>query len=171
MGQTKLSKAVFFHHFKNKAALAKAVLDHWADNDDSHVIEFANRARNLAEDPFHEAMIFIKLFEEWLMALDAPTGGCMLASFSYESAQFDPSMQDYIKERLLVWMGLYRGIFERLVAFRKSQSPDVDGQSLTEMLATIFEGGLLLARALNDKTYLVRQLQHFRQYLTLLFNS
>ena len=38
---------------------------------------------------------------------------------------------------------------------------------MTEMLATIFEGGLLLGRALDDRHWLIRQLEQFRHYLQL----
>ncbi|MGI9308904.1 MAG: hypothetical protein ACR2P6_06565, partial [Gammaproteobacteria bacterium] len=86
--------------------------------------------------------------------------------FTYESEQFDPEMHEYVRERLRVWMDLYGGIFERL-ALSKITENNVIGQNLTEMLATIFEGGLLLGRALDDRYWLIRQLQQFRRYLQL----
>ena len=166
-----LSKGAFFHHFKGKEQLAFAVLERWADNDDQLIAEFAARAKALADDPLQEAVLFVKLFEEWLTNLDEPLGGCLLASFTYESARFDASMRDYIEQRLTGWMDIYRGIFERLVESRESKNGDVTGRSLTEFFATLIEGGLLLGRALGDRKYLVRQLQQFRLHLTLLFDG
>ena len=93
----------------------------------------------------------------------------MFASFTYQSAQFDTDMHDYIKERLGVWMGLFAEIFDRLSESYESKSLEITGSSLTEMMAAIFEGGLLLTRALDDKDYLRRQLQQFRVMLPLLF--
>jgi TetR/AcrR family transcriptional repressor of nem operon len=171
MNAAGLSKGAFFHHFKNKQELAFAVLGRWADRDDELVQEFATRANSLADNPLQEAIIFLKLLEEWLSGLDEPSGGCLFASFTYESQRFDPSMHEYIATRLRTWMGLYAGIFERLVATTEPQSPEVSGRSLTEMLASIIEGGLLLGRALDDRDYLVRQLGQFRQQLMLLFQS
>ena len=166
-----LSKGAFFHHFKAKEELAHAVLERWADNDDDLVREFVMRASALADDPLQEAILFIKLFEEWLSNLHEPLGGCLFASFTYESARFDTAMHDYIKDRLEVWMGLYQVIFDRLVDARESRVPDITGRSLTEMLATLFEGGLLLTRALEDRHYLIRQLRQYRMYLALLFQE
>jgi TetR/AcrR family transcriptional repressor of nem operon len=171
MAETQLSKGAFFHHFKNKAELAHAVLGQWADNDDDLVREFAGRAEALAENPLQEATIFIKLFEEWLSGLDAPLKGCLFASFTYESGQFQQDMHSYIHDRLHIWMGLYHGIFEKLVTTYPPKLEGVTAESLTEMLATMFEGGLLLNRALADDDFLVRQLRQFRQMLTLMFDD
>jgi TetR/AcrR family transcriptional repressor of nem operon len=169
MQATQLTKGAFFHHFKNKHELAHTVLTRWADNDDALVYEFTQRAADLADDPLQEAIIFIKLFEEWLSKLEQPSNGCLFASFTYESERFEPDMHDYICERLRAWMELYSGIFDRLAASRTAAAPDITGESLTEMVATIFEGALLLGRAFNDRLFLVRQLQQFRGYLQLAY--
>jgi TetR/AcrR family transcriptional repressor of nem operon len=169
MQATQLTKGAFFHHFSNKRELAHTVLTRWADNDDALVCEFAERAADLADDPLQEAIFFIKLFEEWLGKLEAPSNGCLFASFTYESERFDPDMHDYIRDRLRTWMGLYAGMFDRLAASREAAAPDITGDSLTEMLAALFEGGLLLGRALSDRLFLVRQLQQFRGYLQLAY--
>ena len=97
--------------------------------------------------------------------------GCLFASFTYESAGFAPKMHDYIRDRLSIWMEIYHDTFERLVAARQPVSPDITALSLTEMLATTFEGGVLLTRALDDPTYLVRQLAMFRLNLLLMFEE
>jgi TetR/AcrR family transcriptional repressor of nem operon len=167
MSATELTKGAFFHHFKNKHELAHTVLARWADNDDALVQELVDRAAMLASDPLQEAIIFIKLFEDWLGQLEQPSSGCLFASFTYESEQFDPEMHRYVRERLRIWMGLYQGIFERAAAHESAQANGVTGITLTEMLATIFEGGLLLGRALDDRHWLIRQLEQFRNYLQL----
>ena len=171
MNAADLTKGAFFHHFKGKDELAHAVLTRWADNDDDLVREFSARAESLAETPLQEAIIFIKLFEEWLTNLEEPLSGCLFASFTYESARFDPAMHEYIRDRLRIWMGLYAPIFDRLARSYDAKAPDVTGETITEMLATLFEGGLLLTRALGDRLYLVRQLESFRSYLTLLYGD
>jgi TetR/AcrR family transcriptional regulator, transcriptional repressor for nem operon len=166
-----LSKGAFFHHFKGKEQLGFAVLERWADADDDLIKKFVARANTLGEDPLQIAIIFIKLFEEWLTELEEPLGGCLLASFTYENARFDTSMRDYIEQRLTGWMAIYSGIFDNLAEKQTPKQPDVSAQGLTELLASIIEGGLLMARAMNDRNYLVRQLKQFRRHLVLLFEK
>ncbi len=169
MNAAELTKGAFFHHFRNKHDLAHTVLTRWADNDDALVGEFVARAHSLADDPLQEATIFIKLFEEWLSDQEQAPKGCLFASFTYESAQFEAGMHDYVKQRLEIWMELYAVIFERLAATKQNLNQP-SGRQLTEMLATTFEGGLLLGRALDDRHYLVRQLQQFRHYLQMAYS-
>ncbi len=171
MKATDLSKGAFFHHFKSKEELAYAVLEHWADGDDELVKTFVERAQTLADNPLQEATLLIKMFEEWLASLDKPLDGCLFASFTYESARFAPQMHDYIRDRLKIWMGLFEGTFERLVAAYKPVSDHVTAQSLTEMMATTFEGGVLLSRALDDPTFLSRQFAALRHNLQLMFDQ
>jgi TetR/AcrR family transcriptional repressor of nem operon len=170
MQATELTKGAFFHHFKNKHDLAHIVLSRWADRDDVLVAELLERANKLADSPLQEVTLFIKLFEEWLGKLEQPSNGCLFASFTYESEQFDPEMHEYVRARLKVWMGLYNPLFEQLALSQKT-SNNIIGQNLTEMLATIFEGGLLLGRALDDRYWLIRQLQQFRRYLSLEYGN
>ena len=167
MNATELTKGAFFHHFKNKHELAHTVLARWADNDDALVKELVARAAELADSPVQEATLFIKLFEDWLGKLEEPSNGCLFASFTYESEQFDVEMHQYVRDRLRIWMGLYRGIFERAADNETARANGVTGTTLTEMLATIIEGGLLLGRALDDRHWLIRQLQQFRHYMKL----
>jgi TetR/AcrR family transcriptional repressor of nem operon len=167
MNATELTKGAFFHHFKNKHELAHTVLARWADNDDALVKRLAARAAELADTPVQEATLFIKLFEDWLGKLEEPSNGCLFASFTYESEQFDVEMHQYVRDRLRIWMGLYRGIFERAADNETARANSITGATLTEMLATIFEGGLLLGRALDDRHWLIRQLQQFRHYMKL----
>jgi TetR/AcrR family transcriptional repressor of nem operon len=167
MNATELTKGAFFHHFKNKHELAHTVLARWADNDDAMVKELVARAAELADSPVQEATLFIKLFEDWLGKLEEPSNGCLFASFTYESEQFDAEMHQYVRDRLRIWMAIFRGIFDRAANNETARANGVTGDTLTEMLATIFEGGLLLGRALDDRHWLIRQLQQFRHYVKL----
>jgi TetR/AcrR family transcriptional repressor of nem operon len=165
-----LTKGAFFHHFRDKHELARAVLDRWARRDDVLTMELAGRAAALADDPLQEAVLFLKLFEEWLDSLDEPLAGCMFASYTYESHLFDPAMRGFITEGLNRWMAIYEKIFERLLAERRPRGDDVSARDLTEQFATVVEGGLVLGRALDDPDFLARRVRQYRHYLMLLFD-
>lgn len=166
---TDLSKGAFFHHFKGKDDLAHAVLKRWADADEALFVDFAEKAGALSDDPYQEAVIFVKLFEQWLAELDQPLEGCLFASFTYQSGRIEPTMRTYIKARLSGWKATFRPIFERLVAWPGTPG-DITAEQLVEMYASLIEGGMLLARAMDDRDYLIRQLEQFRRYLALQFS-
>lgn len=166
-----LTKGGFFHHFGDKDELAYALLDRWARNDSEVVEGLAERAAALAEDPLQEALLFIKLLEDWLENLDEPMAGCMFASYSYEIAQFDDGMQQFIANGLNEWMNLFTPIFDRLAATRQSIEGGVKARDLTELFAAVVEGGLVLSRALSDRHYIVRCLRQFRVHLKLLYED
>ncbi len=165
-----LTKGAFFHHFRDKSELARAVLGRWARADDELTMEIAERAAALADDPLQEAVLFLKLFEEWLEGLDEPLPGCLFASYTYENQRLDSSMHEFIAEGLNRWMSIYERIFEKLLAEREPRVP-VSARALTEQFATVVEGGLVLTRALDDPDFLVRRIRQYRQYLTLLFTE
>jgi TetR/AcrR family transcriptional repressor of nem operon len=166
-----LTKGAFFHHFRDKNELARAVLDRWARREDVLTMGFSERAAALADDPLQEAVLFLKLFEEWLESLDKPLGGCMFASYTYENQLFDDSMRKFITEGLNRWMAIYERIFERLLAAHRPRISDLSARDLTEQFATVVEGGLVLTRALEDPDFLVRRIRQYRQYLMLLFDQ
>ena len=166
--ETGLTKGAFFHHFKGKAGLARAVVERYAENDFELFREWSERADRLSDDPLERVLIFLRLFEEFLDSLGRPFPGCVFASYTYESRQFGPEVHAYIRDRLEEWTGLYEANLEALIAARPPREP-VTARALAEMAATLVEGGFIMARALDDATWLQRQLAELRRYLKLLF--
>lgn len=166
-----LTKGGFFHHFGDKDQLAYALLDRWARNDGEVLAGLAERASALAEDPLQEAVLFVRLLEEWLENLDEPMSGCMFASYSYEIGHFEEGMQQFVADGLETWMTLFEPIFDRLAATRPDAADGTTARDLTELFAATVEGGLVMSRVLHDRHYIVRCLRQFRTYLKLLFEN
>lgn len=164
-----LTKGALFHHFENKSALARAILERWAEKDYAVFKDFADRATALADDPLQEVLLFFKLMEEWVEGFDEPNEGCMFASYTYEREQFDSAMHVFISESLNEWIVLYGEKFERLLAARRPKIEGITARDLSELTASVIEGGLVLSRAFNDPQYLARQSRQLRNYLNLLF--
>ena len=168
LGATGLTKGAFFHHFKGKAELARAVVERYARNDFALFEEMSARADRLTDDPLERVLLFLRLFEEFLDGLGRPFPGCVFASYTYESRQFGPEVHAYIRESLRAWIDLYEAKLAALIAARPP-ARQVTAQALAEMIATIVEGGFVMANALADATWLQRQSAQYRDYLTLLF--
>ncbi len=164
-----LTKGAFFHHFDGKAALARAIVQRWADNDYAIFADFSERAEALAEDPLQEALLFLKLFEEWVEGLDEQLPGCMFASYAYERSQLDSETRAFITEGLDVWIRLFEAKFEKLLAARTPKVPGTTARELADHAAAIVEGAFILSRVFGDQGQLLRQSRQLRNYLSLLF--
>lgn len=165
---TRLTKGAFFHHFSGKGELARAVVERYAETDFALFKSWSERADRLSDDPLERVFIFLKLFEEYLDGLGKPFPGCVFASYTYESRQFGSEVHDYIRDRLRGWVGLYEKKLAALIKARPPRRP-VTARGLAEMIATIVEGGFVMANALGDARWLQRQSAEYRSYLELLF--
>jgi TetR/AcrR family transcriptional repressor of nem operon len=167
---TGLTKGAFFHHFKSKAELARAVVERYAESDYALFAEWAARADRLSDDPLERVLIFLRLFEEFLDGLEAPLAGCVFAAFTHESATMGPEIQAYIRERLGLWQQLFEDKLRALIAARPPAQP-VTASGLAELIVTLIEGGLIMGNALEDRRFLQRQSRQVRTYLELLFKG
>ncbi len=113
--------------------------------------------------------MFLTAFEKFLDGLGKPFPGCVFASYTYQSRQFGGDLHDYIRTRLRAWIAIYECKLSALIALRPPQE-DVTARRLAEMIATIVEGGFVMANAMGDATWLQRQSEQYRRYLRLLFS-
>jgi TetR/AcrR family transcriptional repressor of nem operon len=165
---TGLTKGAFFHHFRSKADLGRAVVERYAAADFALFDEWSRRADRLTDDPLERVLVFLRLFEEFLDGLEAPLAGCVFASYTYESRSFPPEIHGFIRERLLDWQRLYETKLEALIEARPPAAP-VTARELAEMIVTLIEGGILMAAAYRDRGFLQRQSRQYRHFLELLF--
>ena len=152
LAETGLTKGAFLHHFKDKSALARAVLDRYAARDLVAFQDFAACADRLSDDPRERVFIFIRLFEAYLYDLDAPFPGCIFAAYTHERELFGPEVHAVIREGLERWLALCEDRFARLIAERPPVE-SVSARSLAEQLASVIESGFIMANALDDATW------------------
>ncbi len=168
VARTGLTKGAFFHHFKGKSDLARALVERYAKNDYDLFEGFMRKAESGSSDPLEQAFLFLKGFEGFIQSLTAPLAGCVFAAYTYESLQFDSSIHRFIGESLRRWSSLYEQKFAAVLAQRKPQRP-TSAKELADMIVALIEGGFILARVYNDPGLVARQSKQFRQYLELLF--
>ena len=164
-----VTKGAFFHHFKTKNDLARALIERFAAGDGELLRSSLERADRLAEDPLQRLLIFVGLMLEVAEELDAtPSPGCLFATYCYESGIFEPETRRVVSDAMLEWRRLL-GARLRVVAAAHPPRREVDLDSLADHLTVVFEGAYVLARALPGKRVFSDQIRHYRNYLALLF--
>lgn len=168
LAATGITKGAFFYHFKSKAELARALVERYAARDYELFQQFSKRADELSDDPLQSTLIFLKLFEEFIEALNEPPAGCVFASYIYENQQFDESIKEFIAESFKKWGAIYEQRIERIM---KKYPPKiaVNPTEMAETIMCIIEGGFILSKSLQDAQMLARTARQFRLYLRLLF--
>ena len=163
-----LTKGAFFHHFRGKADLALALVEHYQKNHSALFERFAAEADATSDDPLDATLSFLQRFEAFVEARTTPLAGCIFAAYTYESRQFDASVHAMIASSLKRWTALYEARFGAVLACYQPRIA-VSAAELAEMIVSIVEGGLILSRSYDDAHFVARQSRQFRNYLGLLF--
>ena len=164
----KISRGGFFYHFKDKNALARAMLERYIDVENALYDDLFARARELNDDPLHCMLIGLKLLAEMLEEMPTGHPGCVIASTAYQDRLFDEGVRDLNRQAILGWRKRFRGMFEEIAAKYEPREP-VNMDALGDMASGVVEGGLVLQRALREHNNASEQIMLFRTYLKLLF--
>ena len=163
-----ITKGGFFYHFDGKIDLARNLIKRYLQQDEQFFAGLRERAVSLTEDPLQQLLIFLKLMAEALANLPAAHPGCLVASFTYESQQFDDEVRALNATGLLSW----RRMFTEMLEAARAGSPakaEPSTEVLADMLTSVIEGGIVMSRCLGDKNILPEQLLQYRNYIRLLF--
>ncbi len=163
-----ITKGGFFYHFPDKNALALELLKRYIDNEEALFNDLLARARELHEDPLHAFLIGLKLFAELLA--DMPNGhpGCLVATYCYNERLFDRDVRDLYAETVMSWRRRFRAILDEIVELYPPRD-DVDLDMLADMINSSVEGGIVMAKCMNQPELVAEQVLLFRSYIKLLF--
>ncbi|MFD2261507.1 TetR/AcrR family transcriptional regulator [Lacibacterium aquatile] len=163
-----ITKSGFFYHFRDKNALAKALIQRYLERDDAIFDALFARADELNEDPLHGLLVALKLLAEELADLPQAHPGCLVATFCYQSQLFNQEIRDLNAAGILAWRARFRGRFA-LIEARYPPRPGVDLDALADMAMGIIEGAILAGRALKDPRILPGQILLYRDYVRTVF--
>ena len=170
IGEAGITKGGFFYHFKGKDDLARNLILRYLAQDEVFFVGLSERAASLTEDPLQRLLIFLKLMAEAMADLPGSHPGCLVASFTYESHQFDDEVRLLNAEGLLSWRRLFTEQMEQVMT-RYPMKTERPIEEIADMLTSVIEGGIIMSRCLDDKHILPNQLLQFRNYIRLLFDD
>lgn len=161
-----LTKGGFLYHFKNRDDLAYALMQRYLDEDDRILNDLVAQAHALVDDPYQQLLAFLKLYADLLGSLEGAHPGCLVASYTYESQQFDPKVRKLTREGVEGWKRIFVRQFERALETHESEVPLDD---LGDMLNSLLEGAILLSRIEGSNEILSKQVLLFRDYVRRVF--
>jgi TetR/AcrR family transcriptional repressor of nem operon len=164
------TKGGFFHHFPSKDALGRALLERYAAGDKQLLADFMAAAEAETDDPAQQLVAFVRHFEHAAAELAPTQPGCLFVSFIYERQLAGDGGDDLIADTIREWRNR---LLDKLNDAARAHPPaiPVDLPSLADHVFTVFEGGFILTRAMDDPAHLPAQLAHVRHYLELLYQA
>lgn len=168
--RTGLTKGAFFHHFRSKNDLARALMERFAEHDEALLRSTLERAERLTKDPVQQVLVFVGLLEELMEQSGNPNPGCLYASYSYEAQLFDEETHGLIKRALLAWRKEFGDKIRQAFEYRPPRVP-VSAEELADGLSVVVEGAYVLSRALKQPRLVLDQLRHYRTYLEMVLGE
>ena len=163
-----VTKSGFFYHFKDKSELAVALLRRYIAEDEEVYDRVFGQARELVDDPLQVLLVGLKLLADVMG--DMPNGhpGCLVATSCYYERLFDREVRAVNAEAAMLWRRRFRAMFEDIAAVHAPREA-VDLDELADLVSTVLEGGIVMAKALEDPKALQRQILAFRSLVKAFF--
>ena len=163
-----ISKSGFFYHFRDKGALAKALLARSMERDRELLGGVFARADELADDPLHGFLVGLKMLAEQLAGMTEVHPGCMVASICYQEQLFDRAVVAMNKAAVLAWRQYFRARLDAIAA-RYPPRFAVDLDALADMLSVVIDGGITMSKATRDAALLGQQVSLYRSFIRAIF--
>ncbi|HLQ17799.1 MAG TPA: TetR/AcrR family transcriptional regulator [Tabrizicola sp.] len=159
-----VTKGAFFHHFASKDALGVALIDDWTEMTGAM---FAAHPYNLKDDPLDRVFAYLDLRRE-LLDQPLPEFSCVAGTTVQEAYESSPPMRAAAERSIR--SGFAHVLPHLQQALAAHPVPGVTAESLAQQFQVATQGGIILAKALNDPAPARAAFDHVERYLRLLFN-
>ncbi len=168
VANAEITKSGFFYHFKDKNALARALIDRYILVEDTLFDDLLGRANELSEDPLQVALIALKLLAELIEDMPGGHPGCVVATAAYQDRLFNKDVRDANRRAVLGWRKRFRAVFDD-IATLYPPNDQIDLDHLADMVSGVVEGGIIISRATGQPEITSKQVLLLRSYVKLLF--
>lgn len=163
-----ITKSGFFYHFKDKADLARQLVERYIDRNQTFLQDMARRSRELSDDPLHSFLIFLKFYAEAMDDLVDDHPGCMVATITFQDLAWDGATRAMTIDSVKTWRAFFLAWLQEIsVAYPPKAK--VELPAMADNLLVLTYGGMTLAKALQDTRAIGRQVLVFRETVRLCF--
>lgn len=159
-----VTKGAFFHHFASKEALGVALVEDWTATTGAM---FAAHPYNSLPDPLDRVLAYLDL-RRALLDQPIPEFSCVAGTTVQESFETSPPIRVAAAESLRSGVEHVRP--HLAAALAAHPVPGVTAESLGRMVQVAVQGGIVLAKALDDPAPAREAFDHLERYLRLLFD-
>lgn len=159
-----VTKGAFFHHFASKEALGVALVDDWTTTTGAM---FAAHPYNTLTDPLDRVLGYIDLRRE-ILGQPVPEFSCVAGTTVQEAHETSAPIREAAGRSILSGFEHVRPHLAEALAAHPV--PGVTAESLAQQFQVAVQGGIILAKALNDAAPARAAFDHLERYLRLLFD-
>lgn len=158
-----VTKGAFFHHFPSKEALGVALIEDWTETTGAM---FAAHAYNSLPDPLDRVLAYLDLRRQ-LLEMPIPEFSCVAGTTVQEAYESSPPIRAAAAASIRSGVDHVRAHLAAALAAHPVAG--VTAESLGRLVQVAVQGGIVLAKALDDPAPAREAFDHLERYLRLLF--
>jgi len=159
-----VTKGAFFHHFPSKEALGVALIDDWTATTG---VLFASHPYNNLPDPLERVFGYLDLRRE-ILGQPIPEFSCVAGTTVQEA--YETSIPIRMAAERSLRSGFDHVRAHLAAALAAHPVAGVTAESLARQFQIAVQGGIVLAKALDDPDPAREAFDHLERYLRLLFD-
>jgi TetR/AcrR family transcriptional repressor of nem operon len=161
-----VAKGSFFHHFKDKEALAVAAANHWSETTGAL---FASAPYHRHKDPLARVLGYVD-FRRSILEGAVAEFTCLVGTMVQEIYDTNPAIRDACDASI---SGHARTLEADIAQAMKERGmrPRWTAKSLALHTQAVLQGAFILAKAKGGADIAISSADHLRRYIELLFNQ
>ena len=159
-----VAKGSFFHHFKDKEALAVAAADHWSEMTSAF---FTAAPYHDHEDPLDRVLGYID-FRRSILTGKVPEFTCLVGTMVQEIYDTNPAIREACDDSISFHAAKIEADIAEAMKRHKTRA-EWTAKSLALHTQAVLQGAFVLAKAKGGAKIAISSVDHLRRYIELLF--